>query len=297
MLKLKTMGAALLIATLAAGPQWAQQGNGAQAGADQGKMNSAQAEAQARKGADKVIDDALAAIDATTEALKALDEGRNEDALAALEKALGKIDLVLALDKNMKLAPVDVRSVVLDIAATPDEIRKARAEVLRLLKEGQMQRARRLLGSLASEVDITTTYLPLGTYPLALRSAAALIKDDKADDAKAVLNGALATLVEIQTAVPIPLLEAQALIDEARKLSEKADRSDEENQRLSALLDAIDARIAKGEALQYGGPGAFDPLKKEMKDIRAKTADGGHGTGFFDKLSKMFGNLLERSRR
>ena len=296
MLKPGKIGAALLISALAAGPLWAQADDAAAKGAQTGRMDSAQAEAQARKGADKVIDEALAALDATTEAITALDQGKQDEALAAIEKALGKLDVVLAMDEKISLAPVDVRSVILDITATPEEIRKARAEVLRLLKEGQMQRARRLLGSLASEVDIITTYLPLGSYPLALRSAAALIKDDKPEDAKAVLAGALGTLVEIQTAIPIPLMEAQALIDEAKKLAEKADRSDKDEQRLNILLDAIDARIAKGEALEYGGPGAFDPLKAEMKAIRSKTANGGHGAGFFDRLSEMFGKLLERSR-
>jgi len=199
--------------------------------------------------------------------------------------------VVVARDPSLALAPVDVSSVVVDLLATPEEINAAKREALRLMKDHQLQLARPIVTSLASEVQIKTTYIPLGSYPLALKSAAALLKDGQEDEARQVLAQALATLVVEDVIVPLPLLRASALIEEAKALSGKADRTDEENQALAVLLDAIDLEIARGEALEYGGEDAFEPLKAEMKEVRKKLADGGSGEGVFDKLKGLFEDL------
>ena len=239
----------------------------------------------------EVLDEAIAALQETSNALKALADDKPDAALAALERAIGKLEVTLEANPDLALAPVDVTSRVIDVTATPAEIRALRNEALRLMKDHQLQLARNLITGLASEVDISTTYIPLATYPLALKSAAALVRDEKPDAAVAVLNNALNTLVVVDTAVPLPLLNADLLIDEARKLSEKADRSADENARLATLLDALDVEIAKGEALEYGGEGGFDDIRAEMLVIRDKVSDGGAGSGFFDRLKALFGKL------
>ena len=278
---------ALSLASLAGLPAVAQDQTATE---EQAQANAA-AEEQARQDADQVLEDAITALDETGKAIAALADGKTDDAVTALETAIGKLEVVLTQNPGMTLAPVDVATTVLDIVATPEEIRRARKEAARLLDDHQLQLARPIISNLASEIDIATTYIPLGTYPLALKSAAALIKEGDPDAGAAVLANALNTLVVVETVVPLPLLNAQLLIEEARALSENAERSEEENARLEALLDAIDAQIAKGEALEYGGEDAFEPLKEEMEAIRETVADGGSGEGVFDKLSGMFKGL------
>ncbi|HHI70859.1 MAG TPA: YfdX family protein [Rhodobacteraceae bacterium] len=277
---------ALALASFAL-PAMAQDKAEATANAEQ----NAAAETQAREQANPAIDEAITALNETGNAIKALEDGKNDEAAAALERAIGKLEVVLTQHPELALAPVDVSSSVIDIAAGPATIKKARAEAIRLLRDDQLQLARPIISNLASEVVVRTTSIPLATYPLALKSAAALIKDDKADDAKTVLAQALNTMVIEDVVTPLPMLRAAVLIDEAKKLSEKEGRTDEENSRLADLLDAIDYQIAKGEALQYGGKDAFDPLKTEMKEIRKATGDGGFGSGIFDKLSNLFKGL------
>ena len=284
MLNWKSSVLALSLATLVSSPLWAQD-----------KIDDATttvantvAEATARDSVAPAVKEAIEALNETAVAVKALADGKNDDAVAALERAIGKLEVVLSTNPDVGLVPVDVTTSVLDVVATPDEIRKARAEAERLLKDHRLQLARPIISQLASEVDVTTTYIPLKTYPLALKSAAALIKDNKTDEATAVLATALGTLVSEQVALPLPILHADALITEAKVLSAKADRSDDENARLAVLLDALDAEIAKGEALEYGGKGAFDDLKAEMKEIRKQTANGGSGEGIFAKLKGLF---------
>ncbi len=280
MLNLKNTVFALSLASLVAAPLAAQE-------VPEPSANQA-AEDSARDAATQVVEEALAALTETGNAIKALDDGDNEAASAALERAIGKLEVTLAANPDMSLVPVDLSSRVLDVAATPDEIYTAKREAMRLLDNNQLQLARPIIAQLASEVDINETYIPLATYPLALKSAAALIKNDQTDEAKQVLANALGTLVTVTTVEPLPMLRANALIDEASTLSEKADRSDEDNTRLATLLDEIDAEIAIGEALEYGGEGAFDPLKAEMATIREKTGNGGSGEGFFAKLKSLF---------
>ncbi len=291
MLNWKKSVMALSLASLLALPGGAM----AEAGkADESKARAeanAAAEKSALEAQDPVLEDALAALEETAGAVKALADGKNDEAAAALERAIGKLEVVIERDPTLALAPVDVSSVIVDLLATPEEISAARREALRLMKDHQLQLARPIVTSLASEVQIKTTYIPLGSYPLALKSAAALLKDGKADEAAQVLAQALGTLVVEETIVPLPLLRAAALIEEARALSEKAGRTEEENQALAMLLDAIDLEIARGEALEYGGEDAFEPLKAEMKEIREKLADGGSGQGVFDKLKGLFEGL------
>lgn len=286
MLNWKKNVMALALTSLAATPLVAQD-----TANDTTTAENATAETQAREQANPAIEEAVAALTETGNALKALEDNKNDEAAAALERAIGKLEVVLTQYPELAFAPVDVSSTVIDIAASPAVIAKARKEALRLMKDDQLQLARPIINNLASEVVVRTTSIPLVTYPLTLKSAAALIKDDKVDDAKAVLAQGLNTMVVEEVVSPLPLLRASALIEQAKALSEKENRSDEENQKLAALLDAMDVQIAKGEALQYGGKDAFAPLKVEMRQIRKATGDGGFGSGFFDKLSGLFDGL------
>ncbi len=284
----KTPLLALALAGLSL-PAFAQ--DGATAPADTSNEANEAARNEALQQSDAVLADALAALEETANALKALEADKADEATAALERAIGKLEVTLAANPGLALAPVNVASSITDIQASPSEIIALRQEALRLMKDHQLQLARRLVTGLASEVTISTTYLPLGTYPLALKSAAALIASGDTETAIAVLGNALDTLVVIDTALPLPLLTAGMLVDEARELSEKPDRSDEENARLGALLDAIEAQVAKGEALEYGGAGAFDDIRAELEVVRAATSDGGSGEGLLDKLKALFGKV------
>jgi len=246
------------------------------------------AETQAREQADPAIEEAVSALSETGKALKALEDGKNDEAAAALKMAIGKLEVLLTRSPELALAPVDVSTSLVDVSASPAVIVKARKEALRLMKDDQLQLARPIINNLASEVVVRTTSIPLAQYPLSLKSAAALIKDDKIEDAKLVLAQGLNTLVVDEVITPLPLLKAQVLIESAKDLSEKEGRSDEENQKLEEILGAIDLQIAKGEALQYGDKETLSQLGSEMKEIRKSTGQGGFGSGIFETLSGLF---------
>ena len=75
--------------------------------------------------------------------LDALDQGKKDDALAALERVTGKLDLILARDPKLALAPVSVATVVRDLYANQDTVKAAIKEARSDLNDGKVQQAAR----------------------------------------------------------------------------------------------------------------------------------------------------------
>lgn len=75
----------------------------------------------------QIIAEATAAIRETKKALKALEveDKKPDEALKALETATGKLELILARDPELALAPVDVTVVTHDLLVDLDTVRKA----------------------------------------------------------------------------------------------------------------------------------------------------------------------------
>lgn len=244
----------------------------------------------------QITAEAIAAVGETRNALKALDEGKKDDALAALEKTTGKLELILARDPQLVLAPTNVSEVTTSIIADTDKVRQFRREAQRLLDDGQVQAARHLLQGLASETVIRVTNIPLGTYPDAIKQAAKLIDDGKQDNAKKVLQTALNTLVITDTIIPLPVAATQAILKDAQQLAEKKDRSVDENKKLTNLLTASRGQLEFAEALGYGTRQDFKDLYAQLDSIKAKTSDGKSGTGFFEHITDTLSTLLQSNQ-
>lgn len=145
-----------------------------------------------------------------------------------------------------------------------------------------------MIGDLASEHVISVVNLPLGTYPAAIKQAAALIHANKPAEAATVLETALGTLVVEDTVIPLPLVRAEALLDSARPLAEKPQRTAGENDQLRRLLDGARLQIELAQALGYATKDDLDALSGELKTIRSKTEGQGFATGLFDRIKALF---------
>jgi hypothetical protein len=255
--------------------------------------NSQDQTAEKRK---QITAEAIAAVGETRNALNALDEGKKDDALAALEKTTGKLEIILARDPQLVLAPTNVSEVTTSIIADTDKVRQFRREAQRLLDDGQVQAARHLLQGLASETVIRVTNIPLGTYPDAIKQAAKLIDDGKQDDAKKVLQTALNTLVVTDTIIPLPVAATQNMLVDAQKLAEKKDRNVDENQKLNDLLTASRSQLEYAEALGYGTRQDFKDLYAQLDNIKVKTSNGKSGLGFFDKITPSLAVLFQSNQ-
>ncbi|MAZ75890.1 MAG: hypothetical protein CMH31_01150 [Micavibrio sp.] len=244
----------------------------------------------------EVLSDAVMALQETRVALKALDDGKSKEALAALEKATGKLEIILARDPALALAPTGVSAMTHDILGSLEAVKEARKEAEDLLEDGKVQDARRLIGSLASETVISTMNLPLATYPDAIKEAVRLIDADKTEEAKIVLQTALNTLVVTKTIIPLPVVIAENLLKEAEALAENKERTEEESKKLSDLLKMAENEIELAQALGYGTKKDFDIFYKEIDLIREKTSDGKSGEGFFKKIKDSMAGMFDESQ-
>lgn len=244
----------------------------------------------------EIVSEAVAALEDTRAALRALDDKDSKKAMSILQNVTGKLEIILARDPSMKLVPAAVTAVTYGVIATPEDIRKMRNQAEDLLNEGKIQEARRLLQVLANETDINTSNIPLATYPAAIKQAANLIDEGKTEEAKNVLQTALNTVVVTQTIVPVPVVAAQEMLKEAEKLAENKKRKDEDNERLTTLLDGARTSIQLAQELGYGQKKDFERFYEEIDKIRDKTADGKSGTGFFDVIKSYMTSMTRDSQ-
>ena len=235
-----------------------------------------------------LVEDAMSALQETKAALQLLAAGKANDAIAALERATGKLDIVLAADPNLALAPVDVRATVHDVIAAPEAVTALRQRAEAALDDGRLQDARHMISNLASEHVISVASIPLATYPAAIKQAAALIHANRPAEAAAILETALSTLVVEDTIIPLPLVRAEALLESARPLAEKPQRTAGENDQLRRLLDAARLQIELAQALGYATKDDLEALSDELKTIQRKTEGQGFATGLFDRIKALF---------
>lgn len=239
-----------------------------------------------------LIDEAISAVNETKNALSLLDENKTKEAIKTLEKVTGKLELIIARDPELALAPVDIKVNILDLLASSKTIKDTIKTVEDLIEDGLIQEARPIMEYLASEIQYVTTSIPLETYPDAIKSISPLIDEGKIDVAKAELQMALNTLVITKTIVALPALRTEALLAKAEKLAEKKERSDKEEKQLTEALDAAREQLKIAQLLGYGDKKAYKPMYKEISIIKDKSTGGKSGKGWFEKIKLKLEDLV-----
>jgi hypothetical protein len=121
----------------------------------------------AQKAGDRAVDkDAVAALKEAQKAVEAIGAGKRDQALAAIERATGKIAVLTAREPAAALIPVKSEVAIIDLApkghASIESLTGAAREAL---SKADYPTARTLLDQLASEIHVKTYNLPLATYP------------------------------------------------------------------------------------------------------------------------------------
>jgi len=244
----------------------------------------------------EILEEAASAIRETQYALKVLDEKKNKDALTALERATGKLEIILARDPELAMAPSGVNAATYDILADVNAVKSMRNAIEDAMDDGHLQAARRMIRNLASETVIRVTNIPLATYPDAIKLAVKHIDDGKIDEAKRILQTALNTLVIKDTIIPLPIVRAENILKETEKLAEKADRSEEDNKHLTDLLEGARMELEFAQALGYGTKRDFKNLYKQIDEIEDKTEGSKSGFGFFNKIKGYLKDAVKSSQ-
>lgn len=246
---------------------------------------------QAEKQAEASLDqEAIVAITETTNAVKAITENRLPEATAAIERATGKIAVLLARNSKTALIPVAIGVQLIDLAPLEIDAIRTRAKLAeRATSDRELPMARVLLDGLTSEIRVRTTNVPLITYPIALQTAARLLDEKKTDDASGVLLAALNTLVVTDQVTPLPLLLTRAAIDAAQSVREK-----DKNAAQTHLATARH-ELERAKELGYA---AKDPeytaLNKSIADL-AKQVKGNDDTQpAFERLKERVSAFFKR---
>jgi hypothetical protein len=212
-----------------------------------------------------------------------LEKNDKNAAFKVLTDASGKLDVVLARDPNLKLAAIDVHTYTTDLETSPKEINQVVNRAKEQLMEGHLQLGRALLSPLTSEIRILTDFLPMDTYPSAIKLASKEIQDGKPNEAAQLLSDTLSSIVTTEEIIPLPPIKAEADVLEAENLI-KADKLKHRNQAL-ALLDQANQQLEFGRLLGYGD---YKVLKNEIAVVQTKINGGSSNTDVFARLEMLF---------
>ena len=239
----------------------------------------------------RLVQEAVKAVEETKRALAAMEKNDNDAAIKAIEQAIGELDIILARDPDLALLPTDYEIAIVNVALEDEKtIKDIRREIKSAINFGYLSVARRLLNSLKSEIRVIVTNLPLASYPDALKLAVKLMDEDKSESAKEVLELALSTFVLEEEYLPIPLLKAHSLIENASAESDK-------DQAMQLLADAR-TQLKLSQELGYAEADVeYDELKTELKNLEKQLKAGEHKhhafrelktkvAGFFQRISK-----------
>jgi hypothetical protein len=232
--------------------------------------------------------EAIAAIQETSNAIKAIADNKTDQALAAIERAAGKINILTARNPAEALIPVSVEVDAIDSAPTDiSEIKKRAAAAEVAMVNRDYPTARVFLDGLTSEIRVRTSHLPLATYPDALRDAARLLDEKKTKEAAETLLTALNTLVIVDEVTPLPVAVAQTAINDAQELRDK------DKAKAQQLLATAKQELERAKELGYAGKDPeYASLNKSISDLE-KELNGSSDTGpafsrLVDKVTAFF---------
>lgn len=256
------------------------------------RLQQAEIDGEIDKLRESVVIDAIEAVDETRNALALLTKDQPTEALAAINKAIGKIEETLKREPSLGLKSIYVEKTVHDIQADKDAILSVIEAAKKHLNNGRIQHARMKLSPLASDITISTTSIPLGSYPESLKAIPPLIDSGNIPGAKIALQRLLGTLVTKEYVIPLPPLRAEALLQEAETLAENEMRSEEETNTLQALLAQAHDELEMSEVLGYGNKTDFQAMHEMIYSIEKIISDNKGGMDLFDGIKLHWENLF-----
>jgi len=217
----------------------------------------------------KVEHEALEAVTGTQNALMALQKKDPKKALALLLDVSGKLDILLAKYPGLSLLPANVEADVYDFDGDSKQVKKLIDAADDLLEDHKVQDARHILDELISEMRISTTSIPLGTFPVAIKEAVNLIDKGKTDAAESALYDILNMLVKTTEILPLPVLRAEALLTAASELEHKSDLTQAASRtEILKLTDAAKDKLKLAELLGYGAKDDYKVLYDAIDEIK-----------------------------
>ncbi len=237
-----------------------------------------------------VLDGYKKVLDATKMLLQ---EGKEKEAIKALQEATGKFDIALAADPSLKLVPIDGNVSITALITTPALVKADTDLVIDLLKDHKVQAARVLIEPMKDEMVIANAYLPMGTYPDAIKLATKYLIDGKKDDALITLDATLSTIVIKKAIVPLAIIRTESLLKTASELDKNKDKAEAHK-----LLDAAYEQLEIATLLGYADKDskAYEDMKAQIKAVK-KEIDGKNAVEkMYDKVKASVKKLIGKEK-
>ena len=234
-----------------------------------------------------VNEDVKTGLAKVQQAIPLLENGKPDEALKLLKEAIGSFDIALAANPNLGLTPVGSVTQVQELYTDPATINRQVKLAHDLLDKGEVQAARAVLIPLRSDIAESVSYLPMATYPVAIRLAVKEITDGHIDQAKDTLASAMNTVVVAnQRIVPIPVLAARSLVDEASKMDKS--KKEDVGKKLSAAEDQLQMAQLLGYPVQDSPD--YKQIKADINKLQAEVRGQ-------NRVEKMYQDLNARISR
>ncbi len=220
-------------------------------------------------------------------------EGKEKESIKALQEATGKFDIALAADPSLSLVPIDGDVSLSTLITTPALVKEETDAVIGLLKEHRVQAARAVLEPMKDEMVIINAYLPMGTYPDAIKLATKYLVDGKKIDALATLDTTLSTIVVKKAIVPLAIIRTESLLKTASELDKTKNKT-----KAHELLDAAHEQLEIATLLGYTNKEskAYEEMKAQIKAIK-KEIDGKNVVEkMYDKVRASVKNLMGKEK-
>ncbi|VAW13491.1 hypothetical protein MNBD_BACTEROID05-783 [hydrothermal vent metagenome] len=213
---------------------------------------------------DKVVREALDGVILTKKAYQLLDQDKSSKAKEIIIQSLSKIDAAIEANQDVILLPIEADvQVLMGVYDLSTAIGRKEA-ALESLNLGNLQAARALLTPMVDEIDVEVVSIPIIAYKRKLNDALGYLENSKKWEARQSLKEALSLFILTKEVLPIPLVEAEALIDEA-VITETTDK-----QKAVELLEQANDALSLVAVLGYTtkeDKELWDQLRKENKKL------------------------------
>ncbi|WP_394754064.1 YfdX family protein [Crenothrix sp.] len=241
-----------------------------------------------------IVGEAVEIESDTQKAIVALENKDSKGAITILQGVSSKLDGLLAKNPGLALVPANIEADVFDFKGNKKTVAQAIDDADSLLRHGKLQGARQIVAGLASEIRISTTSIPLGTFPAAIKQAITLIESGKIDQAVVDLDNVLDTLDVTTEIMPLPVLRAEELLTLAAELEHRDDLSKEQNRKeIRALTDAAKDKLELAQLLGYGDKKDYKVLYDGINGID-KELFSDQSAAAWQKIKDKFSEFKDR---
>ena len=241
---------------------------------------------------DKLTENALTTISETQNILQLINKGEKDKAIEAGHKLIGKLEVLLTKNPSLEVIPVDVSFEKNELFSDIETVRESVKEAKEAMDKGYYQYAESILQNLKSEIDIYFYAIPAGSYPDAVKLATALLEDGKETEAKIVLTDVLSTIVTTKAVLPLPVLKAEKMLEEASSLDAKDHKNAD---KVISLIKSADYQLQLAEEMGYGKKDKeFASLHKSMKQLLKSVNKKEDSSVKFDSLKSDLKKFKDR---